>query len=66
MLVRVLHFIPDSDAPYGIVGRLMAARSTGSFLVMVHLTLEVQQRVHGAVQHAHVRRVQPLVHRLEN
>lgn len=36
LLVQVLHFIPDSDDPYGIVARLMAALPSGSFLVMVH------------------------------
>jgi hypothetical protein len=36
MLVQVLHFIPDSDDPYGIVARLMAALPPGSFLVVVH------------------------------
>jgi hypothetical protein len=36
MLVQVLHFIPDSDSPYGIVARLMAALPPGSFLIMVH------------------------------
>jgi hypothetical protein len=36
MLVQVLHFVPDSDDPYGIVARLMAALPSGSFLVMVH------------------------------
>ena len=36
LLVQVLHFIPDSDDPHGIVARLMAALASGSFLVMVH------------------------------
>jgi hypothetical protein len=36
LLVQVLHFIPDSVDPYGIVARLMAALPSGSFLVMVH------------------------------
>jgi hypothetical protein len=36
MLVQVLHFIPDSDDPYGIVARLMAALPPSSFLVMMH------------------------------
>jgi hypothetical protein len=36
MLVQVLHFIPGSDDPYGIVARLMAALPPGSFLVIVH------------------------------
>jgi hypothetical protein len=36
LLIQVLHFIPDADDPYGIVARLMAGLSPGSFLVMVH------------------------------
>ena len=36
LFIQVLHFIPDSDDPYGIVARLMAALPPGSFLVMVH------------------------------
>ena len=36
MLANILHFIPDADDPYGIVGQLMAAVPPGSFLVIVH------------------------------
>jgi S-adenosyl methyltransferase len=36
LLVQVLHFIPDSDDPHGIIARLMAALPSRSFLVMVH------------------------------
>jgi hypothetical protein len=36
LLVQVLHFVPDSDDPWGIIARLMAALPSGSFLVIVH------------------------------
>ena len=38
MLAAVLHFIPDSDDPYGIVARLLGALPKGSYLVMSHAT----------------------------
>ena len=36
LLIGVLHFIPDSDGLYGIVGRLMAGVPSGSYLVIGH------------------------------
>jgi hypothetical protein len=33
LLIAVLHFIPDSDDPYGIVARLLAGVPSGSYLV---------------------------------
>ena len=36
MLLAILHVIPDSDDPWGIVGRLMAGLPPGSFLVISH------------------------------
>jgi hypothetical protein len=36
LLIAVLHFIPDSDDPYGIVARLMAGLPSGSYLVIGH------------------------------
>jgi S-adenosyl methyltransferase len=47
MLVQVLHFIPDSDDPYGIVARLMAALPSGSFLVMVHGASDLNSEVNA-------------------
>ncbi|HET8662341.1 MAG TPA: SAM-dependent methyltransferase [Micromonosporaceae bacterium] len=38
LLVSVLHFIPDSDDPAGIVARLRDAVVPGSYLAMSHLT----------------------------
>ena len=36
LLIGVLHFIPDSDDPYGIVARLMTGLPSGSYLVIGH------------------------------
>ena len=41
LLVAVLHFIPDSDDPHGIVARLLAALPSGSYLVLTHGTNDV-------------------------
>jgi hypothetical protein len=38
LLLAVLHFIPDTDDPAGIAGRLAAALVPGSFVVITHLT----------------------------
>ncbi|HEY2670584.1 MAG TPA: SAM-dependent methyltransferase [Rugosimonospora sp.] len=40
MLVAVLHFMPDTDDPQGIVGRLVRALAPGSFLVVSHVTYD--------------------------
>src|SRR6185437_3475521 len=36
LLIAVLHFIPDADDPYGVVGRLLAGLPSGSYLVVAH------------------------------
>jgi hypothetical protein len=36
MLLMILHLIPDSDDPYGIVRRLLDAVPSGSYLVLSH------------------------------
>jgi S-adenosyl methyltransferase len=36
MLLMILHLIPDSDDPYGIVERLLDAVPSGSYLVLSH------------------------------
>jgi hypothetical protein len=38
MLVAVMHFLPDSDDPYGILRRLIKALPSGSYLVISHAT----------------------------
>ncbi len=42
LLVGVLHFIAESDDPYGIVARLMDAVPSGSYLVIVHGASDIQ------------------------
>jgi hypothetical protein len=42
LLVGVLHFIAESDDPYGIVTRLMEAVPSGSYLVIVHGASDIQ------------------------
>jgi hypothetical protein len=42
MLVAVLHHIPDSDDPYGIVARLRDAVPSGSYLVISHPAADIQ------------------------
>jgi hypothetical protein len=36
LLIAVLHFVPDSDDPYGIVTKLMDAVPSGSYLAILH------------------------------
>ncbi len=38
MLIAILHFVPDSDDPCGIVAALRNALVPGSYLAMVHLS----------------------------
>jgi len=38
LLLAILHFIPDSDDPAGIVATLTSALAPGSYLVISHLT----------------------------
>ncbi|MEU2251560.1 SAM-dependent methyltransferase [Nocardia xishanensis] len=38
MLVAVMHFITDDEAPYGLVRQLCEALPSGSYLVMTHAT----------------------------
>jgi hypothetical protein len=40
-LLMILHVIPDSDDPYGIVARLMDALPSGSYLAVSHLGAEL-------------------------
>ncbi|HEX6675184.1 MAG TPA: SAM-dependent methyltransferase [Actinomycetes bacterium] len=38
LLIAIMHFIPDSDDPYGVARRLLDALPTGSYLALSHLT----------------------------
>lgn len=42
LLLGVLHFVPDSDDPAGVVARLRDALAVGSFVAMVNVTHEDQ------------------------
>jgi len=42
MLVAVLHHIPESDEPYGLVARLRDAVPSGSYLVISHPASDVE------------------------
>jgi hypothetical protein len=42
MFMSVLHFVPDEDDPWGVIGRFRAAMAPGSFLVISHGTLETR------------------------
>jgi len=41
MLLIILHLIPDTDDPYGIVARLVRALPAGSYLVLAHPASDV-------------------------
>jgi hypothetical protein len=43
MLLGVLHLIQDSEDPWGIVARLMAAMSAGSYLTVSHPAIDIHQ-----------------------
>jgi hypothetical protein len=40
LMVAVLHFVPDSDDPAGVVGKFAAALAPGSYLAISHATHE--------------------------
>lgn len=42
LLIGILHFIPDSEDPYGITRRLMEAVPSGSYLVIGHAPSDTQ------------------------
>jgi len=48
LLVAVLHFIPDTDDPAGIVAALASALAPGSYLVISHLTADIAPTQVGA------------------
>jgi hypothetical protein len=45
MLIAILHLIPDQDDPYGIVGKLMAAVPSGSYLALSHPASDIAATV---------------------
>ncbi|HTW01015.1 MAG TPA: SAM-dependent methyltransferase [Streptosporangiaceae bacterium] len=67
MLLAILHVIPDDDDPWDVVGRLMAALPSGSYLVISHpardihpeqiaeMTNRFNQRLGSVVSHGRTR-----------
>jgi hypothetical protein len=49
VLMAVLQFVPDSDDPYEIVARLMAAVPAGSYLVVSHAASDIQAAAMAAL-----------------
>ena len=45
LLVGVLHLISDAEDPYGIARKLMAATTTGSYLVITHPASDIDAAV---------------------
>jgi hypothetical protein len=43
MLLGVLHLIQDSEDPWGIVARVMAAMPPGSYLTISHPAIDIHQ-----------------------
>lgn len=41
-MVAILHALPDADAPYGLVARLLDAVPSGSYLAVSHLASDIQ------------------------
>ncbi|WP_040810368.1 SAM-dependent methyltransferase [Nocardia concava] len=58
LLLAVLHFIPDSDDPAGILARIRERLAPGSYLVIVHGSIEAD--AHQAVQDLYRRTPTPL------
>ena len=63
LMVTVLHFVPDSEDPHGIVARFAEALAPGSFLVISHATRDsspdtatkVEELYENAATSAHTR-----------
>lgn len=56
-LVALLHFVPEDQDPYGIVGRLVDALAPGSALVLSHATCDFDGQTEGVPPFAAVRDV---------
>jgi S-adenosyl methyltransferase len=48
LLVALLHFLSDSDDPYGVVRALMNAAPVGSYLILSHFTADSYPRADDA------------------
>ncbi|EFC79670.1 protein of unknown function DUF574 [Parafrankia sp. EUN1f] len=47
-LIAILHFIPDSDDPYGIIRRYVSVLPSGSYLALTHGTADFTVEVSAA------------------
>ena len=47
LLSSVLHLIPDSDDPYGLVREVLAAVGPGSYLLVVHPASDIRPEASG-------------------
>ncbi len=59
LLVAVLHFIPDADAPTRLVGELRDAVAPGSYLVISHGTTDGQPRHVGEAMELYAQTTAP-------
>jgi S-adenosyl methyltransferase len=50
LLVAIMHFVSDSDDPYGIVRALMNAVPAGSYLVLSHFTADGDPKADAAAR----------------
>jgi hypothetical protein len=49
LLIEILHFIPDGDDPYGVIGRLMDGLPSGSYLVIAHAPSDIEVETTAAM-----------------
>jgi hypothetical protein len=49
LLIAILHFVDDSEDPYGLAERLLASLPSGSYLVLTHLTADIAPEMMGGV-----------------
>ena len=59
VLVLILHMIPDRDDPHGLVGRLVAAVPSGSYVVIAHAAGD-QVPVDAAAEELNQRMAEPV------
>ena len=63
LLVALLHFVPDSDDPRGVIGRLGAALVPGSILVVSHASSDGQPELATRHQQLYSRTPTPMTMR---
>jgi trans-aconitate methyltransferase len=49
LLIEILHFIPDADDPYGVIGRLMDGLPSGSYLAIAHAPSDIEVETTAAM-----------------